>query len=125
MTSRGRMPKRRCSCSPTIRPSRRPEKGRGLTMSTTQKREDSNQLKQDTRDALHSVIAEQVLHSLGKPLVRHRVQVRSLWEDFFRVNILAGEDAASLKVANSYFLKTDRNGMILESRPAITRENVM
>jgi hypothetical protein len=90
-------------------------------MSTTQQLEQSKQLKQDTRDALHSVIAEQVLHSLGKPPVRHRVQVRSLWEDFFRVNILVGEDAVSLKVANSYFLRTDSDGKILESRPAITR----
>jgi hypothetical protein len=92
-------------------------------MSTTQQREQSNELKRHTRDALHSVIAEQVLHALGKPGARHRVQVRSLWEDFFRINILVGEDAVSLKVANSYFLKTDGAGNILESSPAITRQN--
>jgi len=90
---------------------------------TTQQREQANELKKDTRDALHSVIAEQVLHTLGKPDVRHRVQVRSLWDSFFRVNILVGDDAASLKVANSYFLKTDGAGKILESRPAIVRQN--
>jgi hypothetical protein len=94
-------------------------------MSTAQQREQSNELKRHTRDALHSVIAEQILHALGTPGVQHRVQVRSLWEDFFRVNILVGEDAASLKVAQSYFLKTDGAGKILESTPAIVRQKLI
>jgi hypothetical protein len=77
----------------------------------------------DTREALHAVIAEQVIHGLGNAGALHRVQVRSLWGDFFRVNVLVGPDAASLKVANSYFLKTDNEGKIVEATPKIIRQS--
>jgi hypothetical protein len=85
--------------------------------------EQAHEMKQDTRNALHAVIAEQVVHGLGNAGVPHRVQVRSLWGDFFRVNVLVGPDAASLKVANSYFLKTDSEGKIVESTPKIIKQN--
>jgi len=95
-------------------------------MSTTQRREreQANEVKQCTRNALHSVIAEQVTHTLGKPGgVQQRLQVRSLWGDFFRVNVLVGDDAVSLKITASYFLRTDGEGKIVESSPAIRKQN--
>ena len=67
-------------------------------MSTPKHAEQANEMKQHTREALHSVIAEQVMHTLGKSGILHRVQVRSLWGDFYRVNVLVGVDAASVKV---------------------------
>jgi hypothetical protein len=69
-----------------------------------------------------SLIGGQVLHALGQPDGLLRVQVRPLWEHHFRVNVLVGADAASAKVANSYFLVTDGGGNILASTPAITRQ---
>jgi len=40
----------------------------------------------------------------------HKVQVRRLWDDHYRVNVLIGEDAASAKIANSYFVEADGDG---------------
>ena len=51
------------------------------------------------------------------------VQVRLLWGNYYRVNVCLGPDAASVKVAQSYFLKVDGDGNIVESTPKITRQN--
>jgi hypothetical protein len=44
-----------------------------------------------------------------------------LWEDHYRVNVLVGPDAASARVANSYFLVVDGDGAIVTSTPRLTR----
>jgi predicted NBD/HSP70 family sugar kinase len=69
-----------------------------------------------------AVLANHVIHALGQPGDLHRVQVRPLWEDHYRVNVLVGVDAACAKVAHSYFLVADSNGNILASTPEITRQ---
>ena len=91
-------------------------------MSTAKQSEQAEAPKQHTPDALLKVIARQVIHSLGKPAVPHLVQVRSLWACFFRVNVLVGEDVTRMKVAHSYFLKTDSDGQILTSTPKIVNQ---
>ena len=73
----------------------------------------------DTWDAL---IGEQVLHLLGEPEGLHLVQVRPLWKDHYRVNVLTGDDAISIRIANSYFVEADRDGNIVASSPAITKQ---
>jgi hypothetical protein len=70
---------------------------------------------------LDSHIADQLVHQLGRPAQLHRVQVRRLWQDYYRVNVLVGADAASAMVAHSYFLKVDGDGNIIESTPKIER----
>jgi predicted NBD/HSP70 family sugar kinase len=96
-------------------------------MSKAKEREQKEQEQQKNRaedlcEALNALIAEQVVHLLGKPENLHLVQVRQLWENYFRVNVLIGPDAASVRVANSYFLKADREGNIVESTPKIIRQ---
>jgi hypothetical protein len=76
----------------------------------------------DLGEALNALIAEQVVHLLGKPENLHQVQVRPLWGNYFRVNVLTGPDAASFRVANSYFLRADGDGNIVESTPKIIRQ---
>jgi hypothetical protein len=71
---------------------------------------------------LHTVIGEHVIHSLGQPDDLYMVQVRPLWEGHYRVNVFVGADAASLKVAHSYFLVADGDGNILTSTPKVTRQ---
>jgi hypothetical protein len=66
-------------------------------------------------------IGKQVLRTLGEPDNLRQVQVHHLWEDHFRVNILVGVEAASAKVAHSYFLEADLNGQIREATPRITK----
>lgn len=91
-------------------------------MATTQQREQQKDVERLKRETLGTLIGEQVVHTLGDPRGLHKVQVRPLWENRYRVNILVGADAACAKVAHSYFLTTDNDGNILASTPKITRQ---
>ena len=70
---------------------------------------------------LEAAVRNHVLCGLGKPAGPHRVQVKSVWRDSYRVNVFIGPDVSSFKVAHSYFLKADGDGKILASSPAIMR----
>jgi hypothetical protein len=93
----------------------------GKTMPTQQQDQQRKDLKKQERQRLHAVIGRYVLHDLGQPGDLHRVQVRQLWEDHYRVNVLVG-GATSAKVAHSYFLVTDSDGNVIASTPTITRQ---
>jgi hypothetical protein len=69
-----------------------------------------------------ALIGRNVLRALGQPGDLFRVQVQRLWEDCYRVNVFVGPDAASAKVAHSYFLQADGTGAILACTPDITRQ---
>jgi hypothetical protein len=68
-----------------------------------------------------TVIGGHVLHRLGQPGALLRVDVRLLWADHFRVNVHVGPDAASARIAHSYFLVADGAGNILASTPEVIR----
>jgi len=70
----------------------------------------------------NAAIAAQLLQTLGKPGGFHSVQVRHLWGDHFRANVLVGADAASIRIAHSYFLVIASDEMILSSSPTIRKE---
>jgi hypothetical protein len=70
---------------------------------------------------IEAVVRDNVMSDLGRPADLYRVQVASLWGDYFRVNVFVGPDAVSSRVARSYFLQADGNGKILSSDPAILR----
>lgn len=84
-------------------------------------KEDQNQQKQESRQR-QAVIGKHVLHDLGLPPSFQLVQVRPLWGDHYRVNVLVGDDAVSAKVAHSYFLVVNGDGNITASTPTITRQ---
>jgi hypothetical protein len=71
---------------------------------------------------VEDLIGAQVIQNLGKPGGFREVQVRHLWENRFRVNLLVGGDAISARFAHSYFLVIDDDGLILASTPEITRQ---
>jgi hypothetical protein len=71
---------------------------------------------------LETIVRDNVLLALGRPAGLQRAQARHMWNDYYRVNVFVGVDAASCKVAHSFFLKADGGGRILMSSPAITRE---
>jgi hypothetical protein len=77
---------------------------------------------QQERQRLAAIVGQHVLHALGQPGNLLRVQVQRLWDDHYRVNVLVGVDAASARVANSYFLVIDADGAIVASTPRITRQ---
>jgi hypothetical protein len=89
-------------------------------MATKQQDQHAGEEKQE-RQELNAVIGRRVLHGLGEPGDFLRVQVRRLWDDHYRVNVLVGLDAASAKVAHSYFLVADGEGNISAATPEIMR----
>ena len=91
-------------------------------MPTTQQREQHQDIEQHKRETLSALVGEQVVHTLGRPADLLKVQTRSLWGNCYRVNVLVGLDAASAKVANSYFLVVDSDGKIVASTPKITKQ---
>jgi hypothetical protein len=76
----------------------------------------------EERQQLRAVIGKQVLDALGQPGDLLGTQVRSLWQDHYRVNVFVGGDAASAKIAHSYFLVVNSDGTIIASTPKITRQ---
>lgn len=91
-------------------------------MTSKRPREQLEDTKQHEGEKLNALIGAQVIRTLGQPNDLLTVQVRSLWKDRFRVNVLVGVDVTSVKVAHSYFLVVDDNGNILASAPEITRQ---
>jgi hypothetical protein len=66
-------------------------------------------------------IRGRVILALGQPDNLQKVQIRHLWGDCYRANILVGADLASARIAHSYFLVTDEGGTIVASTPALVR----
>ena len=86
------------------------------------KQQDEQQAtEQERRSQLDTIIGHHVMHTLGQPADLHAVQVRRLWENRYRVNVLVGGDVTSVRVAKSYFLVTDAQGNIVTSTPMITK----
>ncbi len=69
-----------------------------------------------------SLIGRRVLATLGQPDQLHKLYVRRLWEDRYRVNIVIGEDTASAKIVHSYFVVADNAGNILHAIPTIKKQ---
>ena len=90
---------------------------------STQKQETADQVQEkQAHQQRKVVIGQHVMHTLGQPGDLYAVQVRHLWEYHYRVNVFVGVDAASAKVAHSYFLVADSDGSILDSTPKIMRQ---
>src|SRR5438132_1292991 len=73
----------------------------------------------DDLQALTAAIGSHVLQLVGRPADFLNVQVRRLWAEHFRVNVLAGKDATSACVARSFFVSTDAAGNIVASTPPL------
>ncbi|MFL5245832.1 MAG: hypothetical protein ACJ8FY_27475 [Gemmataceae bacterium] len=90
-------------------------------MAIKEQADKNKELDQHKREKLKTLIREQVMHSLGEPGNLLNVQVRSLWENYYRVNVVTGLDVVSSKVANSFFLSADGDGNIVQSTPEIVK----
>ena len=91
-------------------------------MPKTQQREESKDGGKRKRETLTALIGEKVIHALGQPRHLFQLQVRSLWENYYRVNVFVGKDASSAQIANSYFLTADADGNILTAAPEIRKQ---
>jgi hypothetical protein len=84
--------------------------------------EQHKSVKEHKRESLHALIGGQVMNAFGEPSNLHRLLVRPLWKDHYRVNILVGENAAAARIAASYFLQVDSDGNIVNASPKITKQ---
>src|SRR5687768_6822053 len=78
---------------------------------------------QSTREGgvVEAMVRDNVMFDLGRPHGLLRVQVAAVGAGRFRVNVFVGDNAASARVAHSYFAEADGNGKILSSSPAVAR----
>src|SRR5262245_10880797 len=76
---------------------------------------------EDTRSSPIPAIRARVLASLGVPPGLYRVSVLPVWAGRYRVNVLTGPDAASARVAHSYFLEVGEDGVIVSASPPLVR----
>ena len=79
-------------------------------------------MRAEEREALDSRIRDQVIQALGKPSNLRNVQVRMVWDDHYRVNVIVGENAGSVSVANSFLVTTDSEGSLIAATPVITKQ---
>lgn len=77
------------------------------------------QLAEEGKQRRETLISQQVLSHLGRPSNLRSVQVRWLWDDRCRVNVIVGEDEP--RVAHSFFLSVDGKGAILEANPRLAQ----
>ena len=73
------------------------------------------------QDTVNDSIRNQVVRSLGTPGNLLSVQVRPVGGEHYRVNVVVGENVASSRIPNSFFLTADAEGNILASSPGIVR----
>ena len=90
-------------------------------MATEQRDDQQTDADDEGKPRRNAAIGRHVLHGLGQPGALLRVDVRHLWADHFRVNVVVGPDAASARIAHSYFLVADSAGNVLASTPQLTR----
>jgi hypothetical protein len=90
-----------------------------MMMPAKQQNEPAKPADRPKLDSLNDFIQEQVMQVLGKPTNLIKVQVRQLWDNHYRVNVLVGLDAASARVANSYFLVVNSEGNVITANPKL------
>ena len=91
-------------------------------MPTAEQRKQDKDMEQHQRELLNALIGEQVIQTLGEPGGLYKVQVHPLWKAHYRVNVFIGENAASARIASSYFVEADSAGNIVASRPTIRKQ---
>jgi hypothetical protein len=81
-----------------------------------------DEVKKESRELLNKLIRDQVIHALGKPIDLRDVQVRKVWADHYRVNVIVGASAGAVSIAHSYFLVIDSAGSVIAATPKITKQ---
>jgi hypothetical protein len=68
-----------------------------------------------------SAVGKSVLAALGKPADLLRVTARRVTADGHRVNVIAGADPTTARIAHSFFVTADDDGNLTGSVPPIVR----
>jgi hypothetical protein len=75
----------------------------------------------DRPERTFTAIGRSVMATLGRPDEFLRITIRQITAYGYRVNVLAGADATSTRIAHSYFVTADEDGAISRSTPAIVK----
>jgi hypothetical protein len=70
---------------------------------------------------LATTICRNVIATLGRPGDLLRITARHVTGDGHRVNVITGPDAASARIAHSFFVTADENGNITAAEPALRK----
>ena len=73
-------------------------------------------------EKLKKLIGSHVLRALGGAGGKGRVEVRPLWDGYYRVNLVVGDGPGCVTIARSFFLRADGAGNVLESTPELTKQ---
>jgi hypothetical protein len=71
---------------------------------------------------LNHAICLSIIAALGRPSDFLRITARRVTENGYRVNVVTGNDAASARIAHSYFVTADANGKVTASEPMIVKQ---
>ena len=93
-------------------------------MPTAQQPDEFKGRNQQMREELRAIIERHVLHTLNDSSGLCKVQVRPLWSNFYRANVLVEGQAGTVTIPHSYFLEVDSEGNIIEATPKITQLSV-
>lgn len=69
----------------------------------------------------YTAIVRSVIDALGRPTDFLRATVRPVAGQNYRVNVVTGLDAASARIAHSFFVTADENGKVNGSTPVIQK----
>jgi hypothetical protein len=69
-------------------------------MATKRQEHQPTDLQEQERQQMRALIQKNVLYALGQPANLLRLQVQTLWGDYFRVNVLVGPDMVSLVIGH-------------------------
>jgi hypothetical protein len=96
---------------------------RNETMPATGLDEPCGDKEQQGAEKVKTLIVGHVLRALGGAGGKGRLQVRPLWDEYYRVNVVVGDGPGCFTIARSYFLRTDGAGNVLESTPELTKRD--
>jgi hypothetical protein len=69
-----------------------------------------------------NAICLNIMAALGRPEDFLRITARQVTGSGYRVNVVTGSDAASARIAHSFFITADADGKVTASDPAILKQ---
>lgn len=67
------------------------------------------------------LIRQHILNTLGRQPYLYKVQVKRLWDNTYRVNVLVGAAVDVARCHHSYFVEANDDGAVLSSTPKLVR----
>ncbi len=76
------------------------------------------------KDLINERIKEYVFENLGQPKNLYRLDIRSLWENFYRINMWSVDSSSIIEtyvLSDSFFIEISEGGEVIACNPEIKR----